>query len=165
MNNILWFDIESTDLPTHTARIITISFIFNDNQKTLYINPKVPIEPGASRVNGIYNKDVKDWLTFEEYAPSIMKWLEKAEYYGGYNCRTFDIPLLSVELLRYGYIMPIRPIFDVYEMVQGLFKSLKLKDIYMTLTKKTFAAHRSDADILATEELYTILKNKYLNYE
>ncbi len=58
--------------------------------------------------------------------------------------------------------MPIKPVFDVYEMIQGLFKSLKLKDIYTVLTKKTFQAHQSEADIQATVELYEIIKFHYL---
>lgn len=163
-NNILYFDVETTDLPVNIARIVTISFIFNGEEKTLYINPKVPISNGASRVNGIYDNDVKDWNTFDVYAPKIMELLKKCDGYAGYNCRTFDVPILAMELLRYGYEMPIKPIYDVYEMVQGLFKSLKLKDIYTTLTKKTFDAHKSEADIKATFELHNIIRNDYFNH-
>lgn len=162
-DNILYFDIETTDLPVNTARIVTISFIFNGEEKTLYINPTVHIEIGASRVNGIYDKDIKEWKTFNYYAPKIFELLNKCEGYGGYNNRTFDIPILAMEMLRCGYEIPIKPIYDVYEMVQGLFRSLKLKDIYTTLTKKTFEAHKSESDIKATLELYNIIKNDYLN--
>ena len=163
-DNILYFDIETTDLPVNLARIVTISFIFNGEEKTLYINPTVPISYGASRVNGIYDKDVIDWRPFKYYAPKIFELLNKCDGYGGYNCRTFDIPILAMEMLRCGYEMPIKPVYDVYEMVQGLFRSLKLKDIYTTLTKRTFDAHKSETDIKATLELYNIIKNDYLSH-
>ena len=160
-DNILYFDIESSDLPIHTARIITISFIYNGEEKTLYINPGVPIKKEASFVNGIYDKDVKDWKPFSYYAPQIIKLLKKCEAYAGYNCRKFDIPLLSIELLRCGYEMPNKPIFDIYEMVQGLFKSLKLKDIYTVLTGEIFNAHKSSEDIRATQKLYYYLRTNF----
>lgn len=162
-DNILWFDIESTDLPIHSARIITITFILNGKERTLKINPQVPICYSASKVNGIWDKDVIDWKPFSYYAEEIYNLCCKADAYGGYNNRTFDVPLLTVELLRYGYILPVKPIFDCYEMVQSLFKSLKLKDIYTTITKKTFTAHESKADIEATVDLFYYLKDNYLN--
>jgi len=161
MDNILWFDIESSDLPVHTAKIVTISFIFNGKEKTLYINPGKPIAYGASKVNGIWDKDVKDWKPFSFYAKLIFEICEKAEFYGGYNCRNFDIPLLSIELLRCGYEMPIKPVIDVYEQAQSLFKSLKLSDIYRTLTKTELEAHVSINDIKGTILINDIMK-KYL---
>ena len=60
-------------------------------------------------------------------------------------------------MLRCGYEIPNHPIIDVYEMAQMLFKSLRLKDIYTTLTGKTFNAHNSDDDIKATKELYDVI--------
>lgn len=159
--NILWFDIESTDLPVHTARIVTISFLYKDKQTTLYINPMVPINPMASKVNGIYDKDVIDWKPFSHYAPQIHKLLMDSDAFGTYNGRQFDIPLLYIELLRCGYEMPIKPHYDVYEMVQNHFKSLKLKDIYRTLLKKDFEAHISINDVIATKELYLHLIDNF----
>ena len=163
--NILWFDIESTDLPVYTAKILTISFLFKEKQITLYINPETPIKIEASRVNGIYDKDVVNWKPFREYAPQIFKLLNECDAYGTYNGRNFDIPLLYIEMLRCGYTMPNKPIIDVYEQVQSLFKSLKLKDIYRTLLNKNFEAHISINDIIATRELYEYILDNYLKIE
>ena len=41
-DNILWYDIESTALELHLAKIRPISFLFNGNKKTI---------TGISRVN------------------------------------------------------------------------------------------------------------------
>lgn len=162
-DNILWFDIESCSLPVQSARIITISFLFNGKEKTLYINPMKPIDPGASKVNGIYDKDVVDWKPFTYYANYIYNLCLNCDGYGGYNNRKFDVVLLAFELLRCGYELPNRPIYDVYESVQSLFKSLKLKDIYRTLSKEELDAHKSINDIKATLYLHEYIKNKLLD--
>lgn len=159
-DNILWFDIEGSDLPVHKARIISISFIFNGSTKTLYINPGVPINPSASFVNGFYDKDVQNFKPFSFYAPTIMQLLERSGSYGGYNNTSYDIPLLYVELLRCGYTMPERPTLDVYQDTQSLYKSLKLKDIYRTIFNEDFKAHQSLDDIIATKRLYEYIQNK-----
>lgn len=165
MDKTIWFDIESSSLPVHKARIITISFLYQGKEKTLCINPMVPIDPNASRVNGIYDQDVVDWKPFSHYAKYIYELCLQCDAYGGFNNQSFDVPLLAFELLRCGYVLPDKPVIDVYILVQGLFKSLKLKDIYRTLTQKELDAHKSIEDIRATFEIYTTINEKYLNYE
>lgn len=160
-DNILWIDIESTGLELHKERIITISFIFNDKVKTITVNPGKPIT--NSWIHGIYDKDVQNCNTFQYYAPQIFELCNRAECYAGYNLRSYDIVLLKIEMLRCGFEIPNLPIVDVYETAQSLFKSLKLKDLYLTLAGKTFNAHNSADDIYATKELFEIIKNKYLN--
>lgn len=163
MDNLLYFDIESTGLEIHKEKIITISFIFNDKEKTLYINPNKPIPESASRIHGIKDDDVKDWKPFKEYAGQIYELLNKCDGYVGYNIRKYDVPLLAMELLRCGYDLPNKTIIDVYEVCEGLFRSLKLKDLYLTLSGNILEnAHDSSSDIRATKELYEIVKKKYL---
>lgn len=162
-DNILWFDIESSGLSVYRDRIITISFILNGKTKTFTMDPEVSIPEGASRVHGIYDKDVKGLQTFKDFAPQIMTILEASETYSFYNGRQFDHAMLYIELLRCGYVMPERPIIDVYELVQSLFRSLKLKDIYRVLLGKNFNAHDSLQDTIATRDLYYHIKNNFLN--
>lgn len=161
MDNILWFDTETTGLELHKIKIITISFLFNGQQRTIKVNPHQSIPLEASKVHGIYDKDVADALPFSHYAPQIFELCNKAETYAGYNIRKYDIVLLKIEMLRCGFEIPNLPILDIYEMSQGLFRSLKLKDLYLTLSGKVLDAHDSKNDILATQELYEILQKKY----
>lgn len=162
-DNILWFDIESTGLELYAAKIITISFIFNGQERTIIVNPGIDIPEGASRIHGIKNKDVKDLPSLEIYSKAIFDLCCKAEWYAGHNLRSYDMNLLKIEMLRYGYEIPNKPIIDTYEMSQSLFRSLKLVDIYRTLTGKNFKSHQSADDIAATKELYEVMKNKYYN--
>lgn len=163
MNNILFFDIESSGLEVAKAKILTISFVKGDWNKTFKFDPGVPIPESASRVNGIWDKDVVGLGKFCDSSLEILEILNSCDYYGGYNLRSFDYPLLKVQMLKCGIDIEDKPIIDVYEIVQSLFKSLKLKDIYRTLLKKEFKAHQSHEDIMATRELYEYIIRNYFN--
>lgn len=161
-DNILFFDCETSGLSVYKDKIISISFILNGKTKTFMINPEIPISEAASRVHGIYDRDVTNLKPFSYYAESIMKILKMADFYCFYNGRNFDYPILYIELLRCGYSIPEKPIIDVYEHIQLLFRSLKLKDIYRTLLNKNFKNHDSLEDTKATMELYYYIQNKFL---
>lgn len=163
MDNKLWIDLESTGLELHTSKIITASFIFNGQEKTIIVNPGISIPESASRIHGIRDKDVLGLPSLEKYADAIFQLCNKAEWYAGHNLRNYDINLLKIEMLRLGYEIPNKPIIDTYEIAQRLFKSLKLSDIYRTLTGKTFNNHNSSADISAAKELYEVMISKYFN--
>lgn len=163
--DILYFDIETTGLSVWRDRIVEIGMIYNDKSKVIKINPEVQISDGASRIHCIKDEDVKDAPIFKDVAPQIWDLLNKCRGVCGYNIRNYDLPLLQFELLRCNkdYILPDFQIIDVYEISQSLFKSLKLKDIYLVLSGKTLNnAHSAIADIEATKELLEIIHEKYL---
>lgn len=164
--DILYFDIETTGLSVWRDRIVEIGMIYNDKSKVLKINPEIQISDGASRVHGIRDEDVRDSPKFRDVAPQIWDLLNKCRGVCGYNIRNYDLPLLQFELLRCNkdWILPDFQIIDVYEISQSLFKSLKLKDIYLVLSgKKLINAHSAIADIEATRELLEIIHEKYLS--
>jgi DNA polymerase III subunit epsilon len=161
-DNILYFDIECSSLSLHTAKIISISFILGNRHQTFLIDPEIPIPLESSRVHGIYDKDVVGCKPFRYYAPKILKILECGDTYGGYNLRKFDMVLLTIEMLRCGLSVPEKPIIDIYELTSSLFRSLRLKDIFLTLTGKTFNAHNSLDDIIITRELHQIIMDRFL---
>lgn len=161
--NILAFDIESTGLELHKAKIITISFIFNGKTKTIMCKPDIPIPIDSTYIHGINDDMVQNCKPFSFYAKAIYELCCRAEWYLGYNIRSYDIVLLKMEMLRAGYEIPDKPIIDVYQMLQSLFKSLKLKDIYRTLFKENINAHNSESDIEATFFIYNHIIEKYLN--
>lgn len=162
-DGILFWDIESTGLSVYRDKIITISFILNGKSRTFMVDPEIQIPEQASRIHGIYDKDVKGLPTFKTIAPTIIKILESCDCYCFFNGRQFDHAMLYIELLRCGYNMPNKNIIDVYELVQSLFKSLKLKDIYRVLLKKNFNSHNSLDDTVATMELYYYIMENFLN--
>lgn len=164
-DNILYMDLESTGLSVYRDRIVEIGIIYNDQERVIRINPEINIPEGASRVHGIRNEDVKDCQTFREIAPQLWTLLNSCNCVCGYNIRNYDLPLLQVELLRCNseYLLPDFEIIDVYELTQSLFKSLKLKDIYLTLSGKPLVkAHSSISDIRASKELLQIIQERFL---
>ena len=165
MKDFIYFDLETTGLSVWKDRIIELGFIYNENKRVLRFNPEMNISEGATRIHGITNKMVEECPPFEFLAPKIFKLFSMCRGVVGYNIRNFDLPLLQFELLRCNkdYLLPDFEIIDVYEISQSLFKSLKLKDIYMTLSgKKLDRAHSSIDDIQATKELLEIIQNKFL---
>jgi len=66
---IIYFDIESTGVETETARIVELACIkYNPDgtqeEKTILVNPGIPIPKEASDVHGITDEMVKDKPVF-----------------------------------------------------------------------------------------------------
>ena len=161
----LFFDLETTGLSTWRDRIVEIGILYQGKQKKIRFNPTIRIPEGASRVHNIFDKDVVDCPKFDEFADIIFRLFCDADCWIGYNLNKYDLPLLQTELLRVNskYVLPNRPIIDVYELINSLFGSKKLKDIYLVLSgEKLEGAHDSIQDILATQKLYEIINSRFL---
>ncbi|MBO4264334.1 MAG: 3'-5' exonuclease [Bacteroidales bacterium] len=108
---LLFFDIESTGLDVPTNSIIELSFVkvFPDGEeriKTWKIKPwdylrqcQRPIEPGASKVNGITDDMLTGCPTFFEVADEVADWLRDCDL-AGFNSAKFDLPMLAEEFER-----------------------------------------------------------------
>jgi DNA polymerase-3 subunit epsilon len=130
---IIFFDTETTGPEPATDRIVELGFIQIKPDGVVkewqsYINPEVPIPHEASHGNGgdYHGHGVTDavvqgcrhcgqsrdsheaehqfngWPTFRELAPSLMKGFVDCDY-GGFNIKTFDLPLFVAEFTRAGY--------------------------------------------------------------
>lgn len=161
----LWIDLESTGLSVWKDRIVQIGMIYQNKTSCLFINPECPIPEQATYIHKITNEMVKDAHHFSYYAPKLYNLFMECDAYGTYNGRKFDIPLLAFEMKRCGFDLPDKPITDVYEMIQDLEKSKKLKDVYLRFLGREMNnnAHRADYDIQCTYELYNQLLNKFFN--
>ena len=103
---LAFFDLETTGVDTINDRIVEISMLRampdgSSSQKTMRINPEMPIPAESSAVHGIYDEDVKDCPTFRKAASEIMHFLEGCDL-AGYNSVKFDLPLLVEEFIRVG---------------------------------------------------------------
>jgi DNA polymerase-3 subunit epsilon len=86
---LCFFDIESTGVETETARIIELACIkYNvdgtQEEKTILVNPGVPIPLEASDVHGITDETVKDKPFFKQYAQAVRSWFDDCDL-AGYN--------------------------------------------------------------------------------
>ena len=105
---LLFFDIESTGLNIPCDSIIELSFVKvfpdgTDSVKTWKIKPwdyqnkcQRPIEPSASKVNGITDDMLIDCPTFYDVAEEIALWLKDSDL-AGFNSTKFDLPMLAEE--------------------------------------------------------------------
>lgn len=108
---LVFFDIESTGLNIPNDSIIELSFVklFPDHTQEIktwkikpwdYINKcQRPIDPSASKVNGITDDMLTDCPTFYEVADEVAQWLKDSDL-AGYNSAKFDLPMLAEEFER-----------------------------------------------------------------
>ena len=160
---ICFFDIESTGVETETARIIELACIkYNidgtQEEKTIIVNPEIPIPLEASEVHGITDEDVKDKPVFRQYAQSVRNWFDGCDL-AGFNSDSYDVPLLSAEFERAGLegINWNPNLLDIIKLYRLLYPNT-LSDVYKRLTGKELeGAHGAVADIKATKEIADIL--------
>ena len=161
--SIIYFDIESTGVETESARIVELACIkYNPDgtleEKTIKVNPTIPIPLEASEVHGITDDMVKDLPTFKQYAQAIRDWFKDCDL-AGFNSNNYDVPLLSAEFERAGLegIDWNPTLFDVLTLYRKLFPNT-LSDVYKRLTGKELeGAHGALADITATKEIGDII--------
>lgn len=154
---IFFFDLETTGIDIDTSRIVQIAFTDGDKVESLVLNPQQPIDEGASKVHGYYDKDVADCKPFADYAERLHK-LADGRYWGGYNNFSFDIPIFQHEFERVG-IEPPKPIgvfdaFKVFTHFHGFAgkgsRTLQAAHVYYCGSQFD-GAHDAKADILATK--------------
>ncbi len=165
---IVFFDLETTGINVSKDRIVEICVLKvepngNESIKTWRVNPTIPIPEKASRVHGIYDKDVKDEPTFAELGKEIAKFIGSSDL-AGYNSNKFDIPLLVEEFLRADIDFDIkkRKLVDV-QVVFFKKEPRTLSAAYKFYCNKDLEnAHTAEADVLAT---YEVLKSQIDKYD
>lgn len=160
---IIYFDIESTGVETESARIVELACIKyspdgTQEEKTIRVNPTIPIPIEASEVHGITDEIVKDLPTFKQYAQAIRNWFNGCDL-AGFNSDNYDVPLLSAEFERAGLdgINWNPNLLDVIRLYRLLYPNT-LSEVYKRLTGKELeGAHGAVADITATKEIADLL--------
>jgi len=118
------FDVEATGTNVSADKIIEIAYIkIRSNgvvvQKSILLDPEIPISDMASAVHGIYNDMVKGRSKFRERSQEIWEIFQNS-YYGGFNIINFDLPMLRREFIRVGmdFNYSTKQIIDVKEIFQ-----------------------------------------------
>jgi DNA polymerase-3 subunit epsilon len=97
-------DLETTGTAVEFDRIVEIAVlkVKPDGTTLKYekrVNPGMPIPPEASKVHGIYDKDVKNKPTFHEIADEVARVLKDCDI-AGFNVTNFDSKMLQREFQR-----------------------------------------------------------------
>jgi DNA polymerase-3 subunit epsilon len=177
MNNFegkpfITFDLETTGVNTAEDRIVQYCFIkvtqgengeFNEEVKTAYVNPGVPIPKEASDVHGITDEMVKGAHKFSVIAPYMLPWIKDAVILG-YNQINFDVPLLATEFERAGisdhglYDAPMIDAMKLYAQYRERTLTAAFEDV--TGEKMSEDAHDAEVDVRATNDVIDGLRDK-----
>lgn len=168
---IVFFDLETTGLDITTARIVQICYIKlmpdgTETEKTLLINPTVPIPKICSDINHITDDMVKDQPTFREVAKSLAAELKGCDL-AGFNSNRYDIPLLVEEMLRANVDFETegRRFIDVMNIYHKKERRNLSAAYKFYCGKELEGAHSADADTRATYEVLMAQLDHYDDLE
>lgn len=166
---LIFFDLETTGTNITHDRIVEISYIKvfpngEEEEKTIRLNPEMPIPSQATAVHHITDADVKDKPHFKDIAKELERVFTGCDI-AGFNSNKFDIPLLVEEFTRAGIG------FDVTKKrfvdVQTIFHKMEQRTLTAAYKfycdKDLTAAHSANADTRATYEVLKAQLDKYSN--
>jgi DNA polymerase-3 subunit epsilon len=162
---LIIFDLETTGLASGEDRIIEIAYekISPQGEIVAYcqrINPGKPIPEVASRINGIYDRDVAEAPSFAKLSYELWSMFEGADV-GGFNITGFDLPFLKGEFALVGknFDFTSRKVLDakiLYHKMEArdMFAPRNLAAAYkLYCGKDHIAAHTGAGDVRATVEI------------
>lgn len=177
----LFFDFETTgvhntvDVPIQIAGIVCEEFgsvISSFNERVF---TKRPINPHASAVHGIYNKDLKDCRWESEVLKDFILWIKEhsPDMVSGYNIKSFDLIMLSTRCEYQNYVFPLEgvQVFDTRDLVLAgrkqnllglgaLGRKWSLPATAEILGIAHTQAHDALADVMTTKAVYDKLRRE-----
>jgi len=155
---VVVLDVETTGLNPDTDRIIQFSGALLDkdmnevDRLSLLIDPRYPIDPGASAVHGYTGEQLTGCPTFQQVGARILDFLGDHAL-AGHNILAFDLLVLMAELKRHLNIdldMTNRQVVDTLELFrQQVPHTLEGASQHYCGTSVE-NAHDADADVSAT---------------
>ena len=168
---LVFFDLETTGVNVTHDRIIEISYIKvypngKEEEKTLRLNPEMPIPAEATAIHHITDDDVRDKPTFKDVAKDLDKVFEGCDI-AGFNSNKFDIPLLVEEFLREGINFDVskRKFIDIQTIFHKMEQRTLVAAYKFYCGKNLEEAHSANADTRATYEVLKAQLDRYGNLE
>ncbi len=177
---LLFFDIESTGLNIPEDSIVELSFVKvfpggEERIRTWRIKPwdyvrrcQRPMNPEASKVNGITDDMLKDSPTFFEVADEVAQWLQDSDL-AGFNSAKFDLPMLAEEFERVklaGKDLHVDLHAPLMVDVQNIYHAMEPRNLRAAYRfycggEDFENAHSAEADTLATYEVLKAQLDRY----
>lgn len=122
-----------------------------------FVNPGIPIPPDASRVNHIFDADVKDAPRIEEVLPQVMEFIGDVPLIA-HNGNEYDYLILARVLKNTGMSIKSK-LIDTLQIANDLHIPGRhnLSDLCTYFHIPLLNAHRAYADCIATAKLYAAL--------
>ena len=166
-NPIIFFDLETTGTNILRDRIVEISYIKvmpsgNETERTLRINPGMPIPAEATAIHHITDDDVKNAPPFKQVAQELANVFLGCDI-AGFNSNRFDVPMLMEEFLRAGVNIDLsrRKFVDVQTIFHKMEQRTLIAAYKFYCGKDHTEAHSANADTRAT---YEVLKAQLDHY-
>lgn len=170
-NPLIFFDLETTGVNITKDRIVEISYIKvfpngQEQEKTICVNPGMPIPPEATAIHHITDEDVKDKPLFKDIAKDLSHVFEGCDI-AGFNSNRFDIPLLMEEFLRAGVNFDIskRKFIDIQTIFHKMEQRTLVAAYKFYCNKDLNDAHSASADTRATYEVLKAQLDRYSSLE
>jgi DNA polymerase-3 subunit epsilon len=154
------FDVETTGLSAFFGdRICEVGLLRLQGDEILasfqtLVNPGRPISPGAARVNGLSDEQVRQAPPFSEIAPQLLALLDGAVLL----CHNapFDLSFLEAEFSRLGQPCPPLSVIDTLAIARRYFSfpSNSLSAIAAYLEIENPQAHRALGDAATTLQVF-----------
>ena len=177
---LLFFDIESTGLNIPEDSIVELSFVKvfpggEERVKTWRIKPwdylrnrQRPMNPDASKVNGITDDMLTGCPTFFELAEEVASWVQDSDL-AGFNSAKFDLPMLAEEFERVklaGKDLHVDLHSPLMVDVQNIFHTMEPRNLraayrFYSGGEDFENAHSAEADTLATYEVLKAQLDRY----
>ena len=177
---LLFFDIESTGLNIPEDSIVELSFVKvlpggEERIKTWRIKPwdyvrqcQRPMNPDASKVNGITDDMLTGCPTFFEVADEVAQWLQDSDL-AGFNSAKFDLPMLAEEFERVklaGKDLHVDLHAPLMVDVQNIYHAMEPRNLRAAYRfycggEDFENAHSAEADTLATYEVLKAQLDRY----
>jgi DNA polymerase-3 subunit epsilon len=127
------------------------------------LNPEIHIPEEASKIHGIYDKDVADKQTFKEVAKEIADFIGDSDL-AGYNSEHFDMIMLAEEFMRaeIDFDFKKRQSVDVFTLFTKMEPRSLSAAVKFYLNRDFEDAHAAKADVVAT---YEVLKAQIARYD
>ena len=177
---LIFFDIESTGLNIPEDSIVELSFVKvlpggEERIKTWRIKPwdyvrqcQRPMNPDASKVNGITDDMLTGCPTFFEVADEVAQWLQDSDL-AGFNSSKFDLPMLAEEFERVklaGKDLHVDLHAPLMVDVQNIYHAMEPRNLRAAYRfycggEDFENAHSAEADTLATYEVLKAQLDRY----
>ena len=157
---IMFFDLETTGTNILRDRIVEISMIKvypdgHDLQRTVRVNPGMPIPAEATAVHHITDADVADKPLFADIAAQLAESFAGCDI-AGFNSNRFDVPMLAED---FDFTAPR------YVDVQTIFHKKEQRTLSAAYRfycdKDLEGAHSANADTRATYEVLLAQLERY----
>jgi len=160
-------DLETTGLDRQGDKIIEIAMIkFKDNEVSFstetLINPGIHIPESASRVNHIYDEDVKNAPKIEDVIEAVNEFIEDLPIVA--HNASFDVSFLAREMSNAGISRKLEYV-DTISLCRKVLnlKSNSLDAVSKHLQLSREETHRAMSDSVATAEILQYCLNKQIS--